>query len=1070
MKKTPFLMTLLLMACQVNPPTSQPQQSAAGVNLNPNRSGQQQAASWPDSNSQKFNQTEQLESASASVSSRSEGDALTLKVMIQRPPMQLQAFDLTRIKFIRALVKAPDLTQEIGNQDGFVAVQATQSSLHITGVPKGKNRLVTVQAYGNPLTPGGTPQLLDGVVLKALYSSVANTNEVEVRFSLQSTLAANVFEQLIQTQPTLAANLNTAQLSELVNSIATGVVTPTQNPFTGARVPPGRLDPSEIAGQIAADGQIPAIPAISIPPAWFYDLTSLSVKAQNPAATTYTESKIIIQVTDPLSQAVTLLPQSGNQVSFAELPPGNWEVIAGLQDTQGVIRAQERLNVSVPANGGSPVITNAAGQVQAGVVLTLPPLIQALQTEQGNPATSFNGGSTVIIRGDGFDMANPANNTVTIAGRQIPLANLPVTATSLAVVLPADLMGQNLPVVVTSNGKNSNSFNLNVIPTIVSLDRNSINGSLPAGDSGRQVVLTVAGFDPTLDPDLKLQFRNSVGNLLPDVSPLSKTSATITVNVPIAAATANIGVIRNEGAQALMSPLLTVVAAGPDITSTGHLASPGSKFTLTGTNFAPGNQPGGLPNTRVILAGVVLDSSAYRVVDTQTIEATVPAGFVSDQNYAVRVCVDLGTGSLGCDNETLMLKSAPSISGLSWSGGSQPIVLIGQGFIPGQTTVTIGGASVPAANLIVTATGVQINNPAADSAGKLIQITTPYGTVTTDLSLYQNLLNYIGNTTSTYLDGGVTRTADSVFHNVDVSLSDPHGITVDACDSVYVVGNNIRMIQRIGLNGNLFWSKPLQASTEDVGIAVDGYDGKSKVFVAATGANRIDVFSKETGEYIEALQTDGEAFLGPEGIEVSANGQYLYVSSNSSPNSAAYNPSNVIKVVRIHIGSSSKVKHVEFVAGGFQRQNPAFTDETISAARFHHLEGLGIDSQNNIYVAEADFRQIRKISPSTGKVSVLASFPAGFTIHEIRVEPDGNVIVPGELSQKIYRISPSGLVSTIAGTGATGLKPGNLHTGTFNTPVGVDFDSDGNLYIADQRWGVRKISRLLPRSGTQLCP
>lgn len=1065
MKKTPFLMALLLFACQASPPVSQPNQTSQPNQNNQNNPGNTAIPLPADMTLP----GDRLESARASISSSASGDALSLKVVIQRPEMRLQAFDLTRIKFIRALVKGADIQNDIRNQDGFVPVQATESSLRVMGVPKGKNRIVVVQAYGSPLTQGGEPQLLDGVVLKAIYSSVAGSNEVEVRFTLQSTLAASVLEQLLQTQPVLAGNIDATQLAGLVNNIATGSVTPPQNPFTGLRVPPGRLDPTAIATQIANEGQLPVTPTTTIPPAWFYTLTPLTVIAQNPAATTFNDNRIVVQVTDPVTQAMTLLPNQGSQVSFAGLPPGNWEVVASLQDSQNVIRAQERLNVYVPPNGGAPVITNANGQVVPGPVLTLPPLLTGLRTEQGTAATQYPAGSTVVIRGDGFNVFNPANNIVTVGGQVVPLANLPVTGTSLAIVLPATLAGQNLPVVVTTNGKPGNSLTLSIDPAIVALDRQSVNGTLPANDSGRQVVISTAGFDPTQDPDLRLQFRDTNGNLMPAlVTPAAKTATTITVNVPVGAGTGVIDVIRSPGAPALATPKLTVLGGAPDVTSTNHVAGVGSTFTLTGLNFAPGSTAG-TQHTTVMLGTTPLPASAYKVIDAQTIEITVPrTGFNINQSYPVEVCVNLGTGSLGCDSTTVNLLSPPVTALVSWNGVNNPISLIGQGYVPGQTTVTIGGVPVPPANLTINGNDIQIANPPADAPGKTIQVTTPYGTTLRDVPLYADLINFIGNSATTYLDGVTSRTASAVNNNLNIS--DPHGIAVDGCEAIYVVGNGTRAIQRFNLNGTEVWRQALPATSEDVGVATDGTDGVSKVYVAATSGNRIDVFSKASGFYLGALQLSGESIPGPEGLEVSADGQYLYVSSNSSPNSSFYNAANKTQVVRIHIASSSIIKPAELVAGGAQRPSAATGDETIATAKFNHLEGLGMDGQNNIYVAEADFRQIRKISPSTGLVTVLATLPTGFIIHEIRVEPDGSVIVPGENSQKIYRISPAGAVTTVAGTGGAGLKPGAVATSTFSIPVAVDFDNDGNVYIADRSWGIRKINRFVPRSGTRVCP
>ncbi len=64
----------------------------------------------------------------------------------------------------------------------------------------------------------------------------------------------------------------------------------------------------------------------------------------------------------------------------------------------------------------------------------------------------------------------------------------------------------------------------------------------------------------------------------------------------------------------------------------------------------------------------------------------------------------------------------------------------------------------------------------------------------------------------------------------------------------------------------------------------------------------------------------------------------------------------------------------------------------------------------------------------------------------------GNVFVADSLNQVIRKVSPSGLVSTIAGTGSAGYSgDGGLATNaTLNTPTGITMDAAGDLFIADQ--------------------
>jgi streptogramin lyase len=58
----------------------------------------------------------------------------------------------------------------------------------------------------------------------------------------------------------------------------------------------------------------------------------------------------------------------------------------------------------------------------------------------------------------------------------------------------------------------------------------------------------------------------------------------------------------------------------------------------------------------------------------------------------------------------------------------------------------------------------------------------------------------------------------------------------------------------------------------------------------------------------------------------------------------------------------------------------------------------------------------------------------------------------------IRKITPDGTVSTFAGTGAVGFDDGPTDKATFNSPVGIVADHNGNLFVADNHNLIRKIS------------
>jgi len=145
-------------------------------------------------------------------------------------------------------------------------------------------------------------------------------------------------------------------------------------------------------------------------------------------------------------------------------------------------------------------------------------------------------------------------------------------------------------------------------------------------------------------------------------------------------------------------------------------------------------------------------------------------------------------------------------------------------------------------------------------------------------------------------------------------------------------------------------------------------------------------------------------------------------------------------------------------------------DGAALSSSFRRPEGLVLDTAGNLYVAEFWGHKIRKISPA-GVVSTLAgtgaqgstdgpgtsatfNYPCGLTI-----DATGTLYVADQWSNKIRKVTASGVVSTIAGTGAIGSADGPGSSATFNYPSAVLLDASGNILVADRSSNkIRKIT------------
>ena len=159
-----------------------------------------------------------------------------------------------------------------------------------------------------------------------------------------------------------------------------------------------------------------------------------------------------------------------------------------------------------------------------------------------------------------------------------------------------------------------------------------------------------------------------------------------------------------------------------------------------------------------------------------------------------------------------------------------------------------------------------------------------------------------------------------------------------------------------------------------------------------------------------------------------------------------------------------------FVSTFAGSSNAGSTDGPASTATFNGPTGVTVDAVGNVYVADSLSNKIRKISPD-GIVSTLAGTgipdstdgPASTATFNdpsaVAVDAAGNIYVADSANNKIRIISRDGTVFTLAGTGTPDSTDGPANTATFNYPHGVAVDGLGNVYVADTFGNkIRKIS------------
>ena len=210
-------------------------------------------------------------------------------------------------------------------------------------------------------------------------------------------------------------------------------------------------------------------------------------------------------------------------------------------------------------------------------------------------------------------------------------------------------------------------------------------------------------------------------------------------------------------------------------------------------------------------------------------------------------------------------------------------------------------------------------------------------------------------------------------------------------------------------------------------------------------------------------------FHWPYGIVQNAQGT-LYVADNSNNAIRQVSPAGVVSTLA-YVGGPSGLaldsQGMLYVGsegnGPLTKVSPSGAVSSLPGAAathiFHYPRGLAIDAQGTLYVGELAGR-ILKVSPA-GVVTVLAgdstggyvngvSAAARFSgVQSLAVDAQGTLYVGDADNARIRKVSPAGVVTTLAGSGITGGADGVGPTAQFGTLYGLMVDAKGTLYAAD---------------------
>jgi len=256
------------------------------------------------------------------------------------------------------------------------------------------------------------------------------------------------------------------------------------------------------------------------------------------------------------------------------------------------------------------------------------------------------------------------------------------------------------------------------------------------------------------------------------------------------------------------------------------------------------------------------------------------------------------------------------------------------------------------------------------------------------------------------------------------------------------------------------------------GVAL-GPDGS--LYIADAGNNRIrrvapdGIINTVVGTGIQGFSGDGgpadQARLNnPTGIALSPDGS-LYIADASNSRIRRVAPDGLISTIA---GTG--------IQGFSGDGGPA------DQAKLFFPSSIALGPGGSLYFAEVNNNRIRRITPDGIITTVAGTGGQGFSDdggpadqaqlnfpRGVAVGPDGSLYIADTANHRIRRVAPDGIISTIAGTGSPIFSGdgGPADQAELNAPWNVALGPDGSLYIADgYNFRIRRIETALPGVGS----
>lgn len=317
-------------------------------------------------------------------------------------------------------------------------------------------------------------------------------------------------------------------------------------------------------------------------------------------------------------------------------------------------------------------------------------------------------------------------------------------------------------------------------------------------------------------------------------------------------------------------------------------------------------------------------------------------------------------------------------------------------------------------------------------------------------------------------------------NGLSARFSYPHSVVVDSTGNTFVADRGNHVIRRIDTAGNVTTFAGLAGSIgsadgtgsaarfyHPAGLAIDANDN---IYIADSWNHTIRKITP--GAVVTTLAglagkfgtTNGNGsaarFSYPQGLAVDQSG-FVYVADTSN------------HAIRRIAGANATVTTFAGLPGLSGFDDGSSTSSP--SPKFNFPFDLAVDRNGDLYVTDSGNNTIRKVTREQ-VVTTIAGDPfnagsvdgTGSTARfdnpwSVEVSPSGEIWVADTDNDQIRKVTPQGVVTTIAGVpNGIGVRNGPASQARFTSPTGLAFDRAGNLYIADrQNMVIRRMSTTL---------